>query len=43
LAAAHRLSREEIADFSRNAIEASFASEQRKRELETILQNHLGN
>lgn len=43
LAAAHRLSREEIANFSRNAIEASFASDQRKRELETSLANYLQN
>ncbi len=43
LAAAHRLSREEIASFSLNAIEASFADDERKRELEAILRDYLQN
>lgn len=43
LAEAHPLSREEIASFSRNAIEASFADDQRKHELEAILQDYLRN
>lgn len=41
LADTHSMSREEIAGFSFNAIEASFADAERKRELETILQNYL--
>ncbi len=41
LAAAHDLSRDEIARFSLNAIEASFADTARKRELETIVQEFL--
>jgi adenosine deaminase len=35
------MSREEIAQFSRNAIEASFASPERKQQLEANLQNYL--
>jgi adenosine deaminase len=41
LAAAHSLSREEIAQFSFNAIEASFANPSRKQQLETSLRDYL--
>jgi adenosine deaminase len=41
LAAAHPMSREEIAQFSRNAIEASFANPARKQQLEANLETCL--
>jgi adenosine deaminase len=41
VAAVHSMSRDEIAQFSRNAIEASFASGERKQQLEAGLRDYL--